>query len=66
MVRHLFLKHFTIQMLNQRYPFLNKTRTSKVGAISKTQKAQNIFFGKKLEIFENYSLSENVAQCRKI
>ena len=24
----------------------NKTRTSKVGAISKTQKAQNIFFGK--------------------
>ena len=30
----------------------NKTRTSKVGAISKAQKAQNIFFGKKLEIFE--------------
>ena len=31
----------------------NKTRTSKVGAISKAQKAQNIFF-------------ENVAQCRKM
>ena len=30
---------------------LNKTRTSKVGAISKAQKAQNIF-SKKLEIFE--------------
>ena len=29
----------------------NKTRTSKVGAISKAQKAQNIFFGKKLVIF---------------
>ena len=29
----------------------NKTRTSKVGAISKAQKAQNIF-SKKLEIFE--------------
>ena len=26
-------------------------RTSKVGAISKVQKAQNIFFGKKLEFF---------------
>ena len=43
----------------------NKTRTSKVCAISKAQKAQNIF-GKKPEIFENFSLSENVAQCRKI
>ena len=27
----------------------NKTRTPQVGAISKAQKAQNIFFGKKLE-----------------
>ena len=44
---------------------LNKTGTSKVGAISKAQKAQNIFFGKKLEIFENFFLSKNVAQCRK-
>ena len=43
----------------------NKTRTSKVGAISKARKAQNIFFGKKLEIFENFSLSKIVAQCRK-
>ena len=31
---------------------VNKTGTSQVGAISKAQKAQNIFFGKKLEIFE--------------
>ena len=31
---------------------LNKTGTSQVGAISKAQKAQNIFFGKKLEISE--------------
>ena len=26
---------------------INKTRTSKIGAISKAQKAQNVFFGKK-------------------
>ena len=45
---------------------LNKTRTPQVGAISKAQKAQNIFFGKKLEIFEKKILSENVAQCRKM
>ena len=37
----------------------NKTRTSKVGAISKAQKEQNIFFEKKLKI------SEKNAQCRK-
>ena len=35
----------------------NKTRTSKVGAISKAQKAQNIFLEEKLENF----FSENVA-----
>ena len=44
----------------------NKTGTSQVGAISKAQKAQNIFFGKKLEIFKKKILSENVAQCRKM
>ena len=44
----------------------NKTGTSQVGAISKAQKAQNIFFGKKLEIFEKKILSENVAQCQKM
>ena len=44
----------------------NKTGTSQVGAISKAQKAQNIFCGKKLEIFEKKFLSENVAQCRKM
>ena len=36
----------------------NKTGTSKVGAISKAQKAQKTF--KKLEIFD-FFLSENVA-----
>ena len=44
----------------------NKTGTSQVGAISKAQKAQNIFLEKKLEIFEKKILSENVAQCRKM
>ena len=39
----------------------NKTRTSKVGAISKAQKAQNIFFGKKLEIFEKKITFKKVA-----
>ena len=39
---------------------------SKVGAISNAQKAQKIFFWKKLEIFENFFLSENVAQSRKM
>ena len=38
----------------------NKTGTSKVGAISKAQKAQNIFFGK------NLKFSKKVAQCRKM
>ena len=32
----------------------NKTGTSKVGAISKAQKVQNIFLEKKLEIFGNF------------
>ena len=41
-----------------------KTRTSKVGAISKAQKAQNIFFGK-LEIFE-FFLSKNVAVPKNV
>ena len=35
----------------------NKTGTSKVGAVSKAQKAQNIFFEKN-EIFENYSFGK--------
>ena len=37
----------------------NKTRTSKVGAISKAQKAQNIFFGKKLVSFEKKSFKKS-------
>ena len=44
----------------------NKTRTPQVGAISKAQKAQNIFLEKNFEIFEKKILSENVAQCRKM
>ena len=41
----------------------NKTGTSQVGAISKAQKAQNIFFGKKLEIFEKYF---SFGKCRTV
>ena len=42
---------------------INKTGTSQVGAISKAQKAQNIFFWKKLEIFEkNFSFGK----CRTV
>ena len=51
---------------DQGYLLLNKTGTSQVGAISKAQKAQNIFLEKKLEIFKKKFLSENVAQCRKM
>ena len=40
-------------MPNRINAVINKTGTSKVGAISKVQKAQNIFFG-------------NVAQCQKM
>ena len=43
----------------------NKTRTSKVGAISKAQKAQNNFFGKKLEIFEKIFLSQKSHSAEK-
>ena len=42
---------------------LNKTGTSQVGAISKAQKAQNIFFGKKLEIFEKKNF---FGKCRTV
>ena len=41
----------------------NKTGTSQVGAISKAQKAQNIFFGKKLEIFEK---KFSFGKCRTV
>ena len=36
----------------------NKTMMSKVGAISKAQKAQNIFLEEKLEIFEIFSFGK--------
>ena len=45
---------------------LNKTGTSQVGAISKAQKAQNIFLEKKLKFLKKKFLPENVAQCRKM
>ena len=41
----------------------NKTGTSQVGAMSKAQKAQNIFFGKKLEIFEK---KISFGKCRTV
>ena len=46
----------------------NKTRTPQVGAISKAQKAQNIFFGKKLEIFEKKffrKMSHSAEKCKR-
>ena len=48
-------------------PKQNKTRTPQVGAISKTQKAQNIFFGKKLEIFEKKirKMSHSAEKCKR-
>ena len=46
---------------------MNKTGTSQVRAISKAQKAQNIFVWKKnLKFSKKKFLSENVAQCRKM
>ena len=45
---------------------LNKTGTSQVGAISKAQKAQNIFLEKTLKFSKKKFLSENVAQCQKM
>ena len=40
---------------------LNKTRTSEVGAISKAQKAQNIFWKKNLKVLKIFFLSKKVA-----
>ena len=60
MVSGLFLKSGPISV---RYVVRrNKTRTSKVGAISKAQKAQNICFGKKFEILELFSFKK----CRTV
>ena len=47
-------------------PKINKTGTSQVGAISKAQKAQNIFLEKNLKFSKKKFQSENVAQCRKM
>ena len=46
----------------------NKTGTSKVGAISKAQKAQKTFFEKKLEIFEFcffQKMSHSAGKCKR-
>ena len=44
----LFVAHIVCRNdTNADIDYINKTRTSKVGAISKAQKAQNIYFGKK-------------------
>ena len=43
-------------------------RTFQNGAISQAQKAQNIFFGKKLEIFENIffrKMSHSAEKCKR-
>ena len=42
----------------------NKTRTFKVGAISKAQKAQNIFSEKKLEFFFR-KMSHSAKKCKR-
>ena len=48
---------------------INKTGTSQVGAISKAQKAQNIFLEKKLEIFEKkfffQKKSHSAEKCKR-
>ena len=44
---------------------VSKTRTSKVGAISKAQKAQNIFFWKKLIFFSFKKKSHSAEKCKR-
>ena len=44
---------------------MNKTRTSKVGAISKAQKAQKKIFWKKLVIFEKKFLQKKLHSAEK-
>ena len=53
------IKKFTFR-IGERHYLNNKTGTSKVGAISKAQKAQKTFLKKNLK-FLNFFLSENVA-----
>ena len=46
----------------------NKTRTSKVGAISKPQKAQNIFLGKNLKFLKYFffrKMSHSAEKCNR-
>ena len=61
-------KHMNELNKNVLRTIVNKTGTSQVGAISKAQKAQNIFFGKKLEIFEkNFfrEMSHSAEKCKR-
>ena len=53
------------KILQEGFAFRNKTRTSKVGAISKPQKAQNIFLEKNLKFLKNF-LSENVSVPKNV
>ena len=46
----------------------NKTGTSQVGAISKAQKAQNIFFGKNLKFLKKKffrKMSHSAEKCKR-
>ena len=61
-------KQLPASLLNKSKKKMNKTGTSQVGAISKAQKAQNIFFGKKLEIFEKKffrKMSHSAEKCKR-
>ena len=50
-----------VTVIVRHFSLRNKTRTSKVGAISKAQKKRKTFFWKKNEIFENFFHSKKVA-----
>ena len=69
-VQQLMLQHFrknTLVILKYQLQ-MNKTGTSQVGAISKAQKAQNIFFGKKLKFsLKNFfrKMSHSAKKCKR-
>ena len=55
-------KHMNELNKNVLRTIVNKTGTSQVGAISKAQKAQNIFFGKNLK----FSKKNSFGKCRTV
>ena len=62
-----FFPKLRLSLMNERRT-INKTRTSKVGAISKAQKAQNIFLEKNLKFSKNFffrKMSHSVEKCKK-